>query len=114
LLVQEEKPEGRGEWNFTGGHRKRGETPTQAAIREPREEVGYQVEILKQLLEPARLDEYRTLNVFLGRIIGGELRLQAGEIRDARWFSPGEIVAMRDNLRDPERMLDAIAAAEGS
>ena len=74
MLLIEQVP---GWWIPPGGGGEKGETPTQAAIREVREESGIDVEIVKLLWCTEAYDaEYDQLNlgyVFLGHVIGGQL-----------------------------------------
>ena len=74
MLLVEQVP---GWWIPPGGGSEAGETPTQAAIREVREESGIDVEIVRLLwcteTYDAEFDQLRLGYVFLGRIIGGKL-----------------------------------------
>jgi len=49
LLVQEKQPKAYGLWNFPAGMVDVGESLEQAAIREAKEESGYDVELIKEI-----------------------------------------------------------------
>ncbi len=106
LLVQEKQPKAFGLWNFPAGHIDEGETAEQAAIREAKEEVGFDVEIIKQV-NTADLSKLS----FFAKVIGGNLSFPEYEIMDARWFSVEEIMSMKDQLRS-DWILDSISALE--
>lgn len=98
LLLTHWNEHGRTGWTLPGGGLEDFETTEQAAVREAREETGYEVELRTLLgvdslfLEPEQrmlpgagpLHALRV--VYLGRIVGGELRHEVGGSSDeARW-----------------------------
>jgi len=98
------------EWMLPGGRVERGETPHAAAVRETREETGLDVGVDRLVL----VDAHRAQDVsfvFVGRVKGGELEPQFGEIAEAGWVDRDEIAAMSPRLH---RLLDLIdGAGEG-
>jgi 8-oxo-dGTP diphosphatase len=90
VLVRRAIEPGYGLWVFPGGYVDRGEEVTVAAIREAREEAGFDVE-LEGLVN---IYSYGTRSliviVYAARIVGGELCTDE-ECLEARLFTPEEI-----------------------
>ncbi len=99
LLVQEAGPRAFGLWNFPAGKVDEGETIEEAAIREAKEESGYDVELIRKLDIFQDVIDRPVQHAFEARIIGGELKYPKKEILDARWFKLEEIEIMKDKLR---------------
>lgn len=79
-------------WMLPGGRVERNETPHRAAVRETREETGLDVTADRLVL----VDAHRRGNVsfvFVGRLVGGELSPQFGEIAEVGWLHRDEIAA---------------------
>lgn len=79
-------------WMLPGGRVERSETPHRAAIRETREETGLDTAVDRLIL----IDAHRRGSVsfvFSGRLIGGELEPQFGEIAEVGWLDRDEIAA---------------------
>lgn len=109
-----------GFWALPGGCHDLGETPRACAVREVREETGYEVEIL-ELIGLFSSNCYEYVNypwdnefahvTFTGRIVGGAPRLSS-ETTEIGWFAEGAIPPLSDGngpriawgfkkLRDP-------------
>ncbi len=106
-LVLEEEDAGVKKFNLPGGHMEFGETPLIAAVREAKEETGYDV-VLEGLLAVQVLTwkQHNTCKyIFYGRRIGGELRLESGTI--AHWMEKKDIEAIpRDRwIRNMDEVL---------
>lgn len=91
LLVQEKQPKVYGLWNLPAGHVDKGETIQQAAVREAKEESGYDVELGGQI-GLFHEDVGRPVkHIYQAHVTGGELQIQESEILDAKWLSFEEI-----------------------
>lgn len=100
LLVQEKLPKVFGQWNWPAGKVEAGLSSRENAIKEVKEETGFDVRIdglvgifpkLKKEEEPQYLYE--------ATIVGGALVIPEDEILDAKWFTVEEMVNLE--LRDP-------------
>lgn len=77
-------------WDLPGGGIRRGESPAGAAAREAREEVGVQAD-WRPLATLTFADRGETtLHVFVAEVATPALRLDRGEIADARWAPPAD------------------------
>jgi len=101
LLVQEKQPKAYGLWNFPAGHVDLGDTIEQTAVKEAKEESGYDVELVGKIDIFQEQATEAVKHAFAARIIGGELNYPADEILDAQWFTYEQILQMKDQLRDP-------------
>jgi 8-oxo-dGTP pyrophosphatase MutT (NUDIX family) len=92
-------------WGFPGGAMEPGERAVDAAMREVREEIGLESELL-ELIGVHSAPEYAFAYpngdwvqpvgiLFACRIVGGELELDQEEVLGARYFGPGELPKMR-------------------
>jgi len=91
LLVQEKQQKVYGLWNLPAGRVDEGETIEAAAVRETREESGYDV-VLEGKIGAEHSDAQRpVLHAFKGRIMGGDLKFDPDELLDARWFTLAEV-----------------------
>lgn len=101
LLVQENHPNPKvyGTWNFPAGWVDAGETIEQAAIREAKEEVGLEVELVRKIGVHKDTPESAERHAYEAKIVGGEIKFPEDEILDVQWFTFDEIQAMQDKLR---------------
>lgn len=106
LLAKRTKPPF--QWSFPGGQIEPGESAQAAAIREAREEVSIEIEIVAQAgeREVTLPDRRYLISVFAARLVSGEARTgpEAGEIA---WCDPSEIVSFDAT---PELTAHAITA----
>ena len=79
-----------GMWGFPKGHVEDGETEEQTAIREVKEETNIDVKIdnTKRYVMHYNTDKnkYKEVVLFVGKKVGGYLRMQPEEIIEAGWF----------------------------
>jgi len=111
LLVQEKKPQVYGQWNLPAGKVDVGDTLEQTAIKEAKEEVGFDVKLICKIGIFQQNAEDAVKHAYKADVIGGKLTFPKDEILDARWFSLDEIKAMRNKLRGEGWVIEAI---EGS
>ena len=110
LLVQERKSHAYGKWNFPGGRVEVAETIEAGAVREAKEETGYDVALDQALPVIHKKAGEPVLHPFAAHIIGGELRVQENEILAAQWFSVVDIRAMSSQLRHPPYIYESLDA----
>jgi 8-oxo-dGTP diphosphatase len=81
LMVQNEAL-----WSLPGGKREEGETLREAAIRETKEETGYDVEVdhVVQITERMSSDHV-VFFTFRGRVVGGKMATEDPEIQRIEW-----------------------------
>ena len=95
-----------GMWGFPKGHVEEGETEEQTAIREVKEEtnIDVQVDSSKRYVMHYKTDKgkYKEVVFFIGKKMGGYLRMQPEEIIEAGWFDYEDALKIisYDNTRD--------------
>jgi mutator protein MutT len=80
-----------GLWEFPGGKIEAGETPAASAVREVKEELGIDVEVVTHLgnVDHTYSHFSVTLHTYICRHLDGEP--QPLEVADVRWIHPDEI-----------------------
>lgn len=114
LLQQAEERKGY-KWSPPSGCMESHEDPRITGIRETREEIGVDVELVSLLgvYTIDRGDNKSSLGfVFKGKIVSGEITPRVGEIQSWRFFTPTELETLiQDNLiHKPEYNLAGIEA----
>ncbi|KKQ60708.1 MAG: MutT (Mutator protein) [Parcubacteria group bacterium GW2011_GWE2_38_18] len=111
LLVQEKQPKAYGLWNLPAGRVDVGDTIEHTAIKEAKEESGFDVELIRKLDIFQNLATDPVMHAFEAKIIGGEINFPEDEILDVQWFAFEEIKSMADKLR-ASWILEAIKMLE--
>ena len=111
LLLQEKQPKAYGLWNFPAGKVDLGESIEQAAVREAKEESGYDVELVKEIAIFHSKATDVVKHAYAAKIIGGGLNFPEDEIMDGKWFALEEIKQMANKLRG-EWILESISLLE--
>ncbi|MFA5413052.1 MAG: NUDIX domain-containing protein [Patescibacteria group bacterium] len=111
LLVQEKKPSAYGLWNLPAGRVEEGDSIEKTAVKEAKEETGFEVELIRELGVFHEDVKVACKHAFEAKIIGGELNIPEDEILDVRWFTYEEVLQMKDKLRTPT-ILQAIDIIE--
>ena len=97
LLVQEAQPKAYGLWNLPAGHVDKGEEIRDAAIREAKEETGYDIQLIKEITILHEETTNAVKHIFSAEIIGGEISINPDEILDVKWLTFEEIEAINDD-----------------
>lgn len=116
VLMVQEKGQSWGLWSLPGGHIDPGETLEQAAIRETKEETGYDVEILSKLdsevidgmdYRGSQTDNHKKIevNIFEAKIKGGELNFNKDDLLDVRWIDKDQIPKLKIRTKYLESFL---------
>jgi ADP-ribose pyrophosphatase YjhB (NUDIX family) len=82
-------------WLLPGGRLKRGEAPSEGARREVRQEVGADLRDWDELgsIFTTRMHKRDTTFFVRARLGEAELRLDAPEFAEVRWWTPGDLPA---------------------
>lgn len=107
-----------GRWTFPKGLIDKGETPEQAAVREVKEEVGVDAEIIKRLTkddywyvakwEKEKPRVHKTVYWFLMKAEGSP-KPQTSEITNARWLDPKQIAKLETYVNTQKILKKALA-----
>lgn len=112
LLVQEAQEKCFGKWNIPAGHLDPNETIFEGAKREVFEETGCEVKLtgVLQIANKVLSNDTWISVIFATKLIEENIHYDKSEILDVKWFSYQEILAMKENLRSSEWIIDAIEA----
>ena len=107
MLAKRTKPPFK--WSFPGGSLEPGESAAQAAVREAREEVGVEIEIVAKSgeREVELPDKRYVISVFAARLVSGDAKAGA-EASEVGWFALAQLAS----LDTTEGLLDAAQEAQ--
>jgi 8-oxo-dGTP pyrophosphatase MutT (NUDIX family) len=91
LMVQEKQKRAYGLWNLPAGHVDKGESLEHAAIREAKEETGYEVRLVQEVGIYQHSAQSPVKHAFLAEVTGGSAHAQEDEILQVKWLSYEEI-----------------------
>jgi ADP-ribose pyrophosphatase YjhB (NUDIX family) len=86
LLVQEKQEKVYGKWNIPAGYVDKDEEVEHAAIREVKEESGYDVELDGLIGIYHDTTKEPVKQVYKAHIVGDDLKIQEDEILNAKWL----------------------------
>lgn len=92
LMIQEAKEKAYKQWFFPAGHLEKDENIIYGAVREAKEETGYDIKINKlvQIFSPTV--DYPLMFVFAGEVLSGSKHISdPAEILDIEWIPIGEV-----------------------
>jgi 8-oxo-dGTP diphosphatase len=106
LMIKENKPTARNQWNFPSGRLEKGEDILVAACREVKEETGLDVRLTQTTGVynfTSSTNHQVILFHFIGELIGGSIHLQEAEIIDCQWMPICNLMGMeKTELREAD------------
>lgn len=98
LMVQEAFGDVKGMWNFPAGHLDEGENIFAGAIREAKEETGYDVKLTGLVnIQNSLYDNKHVIHiVFSAEIIGGKISYDTSEIMNVEFVEIDRLINMTD------------------
>ena len=114
-LVAHRSGRGSLQWTLPKGAQEPGESVTQTALREVREETGLEVELVGPLdmidywfvWAPEQTRYHKFVHYFLMRAVGGDFAQHGSEMEDAAWFEPWQ-ASRQMTFANERRLLDLI------
>ncbi len=96
LLVQEVKPAVRGKWNLPAGKAEADLTLEENAVKEAKEETGFDVKIINKVGAYYREGDKSVRFAYKAQIIGGDVDFDKDEIMDVGWLDYEELSKMNE------------------
>ena len=96
-LLVKENPNGNLVYNLPAGHVDKDEQLEVAAIRETKEETGYDVRLIEQIALYHETAPQSVKHIYLAEIVSGKEQAQEDEILEAVWRSFDEIRVLEEN-----------------
>ena len=99
LMVKEASGIDKGKWNFPAGHLDENENIFDGAIRETKEETGFDVKLLNivDIQNLVMNGKHVILFMFSAKIIGGEINFDKSEILDVDFVEIDKLLKMTDD-----------------
>ena len=115
LIVRHTYGEKKGRWALPGGYATHGERLDQTVVREVREEMGIEAEVVDVIGLRTRYTERggAVFVLFRMRPLSGQPAPDGAEVDRIAWFSAAEVAAMDDDELLPVARNAAIAALKG-
>jgi 8-oxo-dGTP pyrophosphatase MutT (NUDIX family) len=116
-LVAHRSVRGTLQWTLPKGAQEEGESVTQTALREVREETGLEAELIGPLdtidywfvWAPENTRYHKFVHYFLMRAVGGDFAEHDHEMEEAAWFEPAQ-ARRRMSFANERKLLDLIPA----
>jgi 8-oxo-dGTP pyrophosphatase MutT (NUDIX family) len=116
-LVAHRSVRGSLQWTLPKGAQEEGETVTQTALREVREETGLEAALIGRLdtidywfvWAPERTRYHKFVHYFLMRATGGDFAEHDHEMEEAAWFDPAQ-ARRQMSFANERKLLDLIPA----
>ena len=111
LMVQEAQKKAYKLWNLPGGNLNPEENIFDGAIRETKEETGYDIELISliSVQNYVRKEETIMRINFNAKVIGGNIDTDNEEVLDVKWIPINELEKMEKELRSPDSHMDIIS-----
>jgi NAD+ diphosphatase len=97
-----------GMYSALAGFVEPGESLEQCLAREIAEEVGVRIGAVRYFASQPWPFPHSLMIAFVAEYAGGELRLQAGEIEDAKWFEVLQLPKLPSRISIARRLIDAV------
>ncbi len=101
-------------WGFPKGHLNEGESSKDAAIREVKEEVGLEVEVIEKVGKSSYMFAankekiFKIVTMFLMKAKEGEIVIQDLEIQEAKWVDSKEALSLLSFPNDKKLLEKAL------
>lgn len=99
-----------GMWSALAGFVEPGESLEQCLAREVEEEVGVRISNIRYLASQSWPFPHSLMIAFTCEWVSGEIRPQAGEIEDAKWFDVLQLPKLPSRISIARRLIDAYTA----
>ncbi|MBM3688663.1 MAG: (deoxy)nucleoside triphosphate pyrophosphohydrolase [Actinobacteria bacterium] len=99
-----------GRWEFPGGKVEPGETEQQALVREIREELGVEIEVVGRISGEWALHDDLVLHLYVARLAAGEPQ-PLDHHDELRWVAPNEFDEI-EWLESDREAVDALARSD--